>query len=236
MIHALFESLSYALGFFVFRWLRRRDGHPTDHPDGGWVLVGAAVGAALGAKLLGFAQYASHVLASGDPTDWLAGKTIVGGLLGGWVGVEIAKRRVGIVRSTGDLLVAPLIVGMIVGRVGCFLEGPDDHTGGSLTTVPWAVDGRHPAPLYEILALLALLPLTRLRAADGARFRLFYAGYLGFRVLVDFLKAPFGPDPVLPHPDVWLGLTPIQWAAAAGVGAAVATLPRATFGSRPDPA
>ena len=198
------------------------------------MLLGAAVGAALGAKLLDIAQFAT-TLSSASPLTWLGGKTIVGGLLGGWAGVEIAKRGIGLTHSTGDLLVLPLIVGMIVGRLGCLLAGPEDHTGGTLTDLPWAIDGRHPVVLYEIVALLALSPIVLAKLADGARFRLFYAGYLAFRVLVDFAKAPYGPDPILPHPDRWL-LTPIQWAALAGAVVAVGTLPRATFAAPKDTA
>ena len=75
---------------------------------------------------------------------------IVGGLLGGWAGVEIAKRVLRIRYSTGDLFVFPLVVGMSIGRVGCFLTGLDDHTCGTWTGLPWAVDfgdgPRHPTP------------------------------------------------------------------------------------------
>ncbi|MDP2314214.1 MAG: prolipoprotein diacylglyceryl transferase [Pseudomonadota bacterium] len=224
LVHTLFEALAYAVGLGLFRHLRRRHGHVTDHPDGGWVLVGAVFGAFVGSKVLDLAQYASWVAAHHtDPAVLLGGKTIVGGLLGGWVGVEVAKRAIGLRDSTGDLLVLPIVVGLAIGRFGCLLSGPGDHTGGVLTDVAWALDQgdgpRHPTPLYEVLFLGvfgALLHRVRL-ARSGDRFLVFMAGYLAFRVVVDFWKAPFGADPLLPVPDLLpIGLTAIQTVALAG--------------------
>lgn len=220
MLHTVFESLGYLLGFGLFRLLRRRHDHPTDHPDGGWILVGAVLGAALGSKALDALQYASFMVDHWrDPTVLFGGKTIVGGLVGGWAGVELAKWRIGVTRSTGDLLVWPLILGIGVGRIGCLLAGPDDHTSGYLTDVAWAIGGRHPTQLYELGALAVLALANTIPGRDGVRFNRFIAGYMLFRVAVDFFKAPWGPDPLEPTPDRF-GLTPIQW--AAGIGGLIA--------------
>ncbi len=247
-LHVLFEAASYTVGFALFRHLRARHGHPTDHPDGGWVLVGAVLGAALGSKLLDLAQYHSYVieqvsmlLGQGgsappqrppDLAGLFGGKTIVGGFSGGWLGVEIAKRRIGLARSTGDLLVLPLIVGLAIGRLGCHFAGPGDHTGGHLASVPWALDAgdgpRHPTQLYEVAFLALCAALDRLPARrDGDRFLRFMGAYLGFRFVVDFWKAPFGPDPLLPVPDLLpVGVTPIQAVALLGACYAAARLLR----------
>jgi hypothetical protein len=234
LVHTVFEAAAYAAGSRLFFALRRRHGHATDHPEGGWVLVGAVLGAAAGSKLLDLWQYGSYVaLHWRDPTVLFGGKTIVGGLLGGWIGVETAKRFIGLRRSTGDLLVLPLILGLGIGRLGCFFAGPADHTEGALTTVPWAVDlgdgPRHPTPLYEIAFLGLFAAFTRLRrpARDGDFFLLFMATYLLFRFIVDFWKAPFGPDPLPPAPDLLpLGITPIQAVALLGACYAAARMRR----------
>jgi prolipoprotein diacylglyceryltransferase len=142
------------------------------------------------------------------------GKTVVGGLLGGLIAVEVVKKFAGITRSTGDLFVYPAITAMVIGRIGCFLTGPLDRTAGLPTTLPWGVaiaDGvkRHPVALYEIAFLLALVPIVRLARREGDRFRLFLSSYLLFRLLVDFLK----PEP----PRNLAGLSAIQWACVAGL-------------------
>ena len=54
-----------------------------------------------------------------EPVYLLAGKTIVGGLLGGTFSVKWLKRRAGITRRTGDLFAIPLAVAMPIGRIGC---------------------------------------------------------------------------------------------------------------------
>jgi prolipoprotein diacylglyceryltransferase len=206
LAHLGLEALAYLVGGRLFLAARARSGHDLHaRTDGLWVLVGAVCGAALGSKLVVWLQYPDRLLAaSTEPAALMAGKTIVGGLLGGWLGVEIAKRRIGLRRSTGDLFVLPLIAGMTIGRVGCLLGGVYDDTYGIATNLPWGLDlgdgiRRHPTALFEILALALLAAflggLHRVHRADlreGDRFRLFMAGYLAFRFGVEWLKPPHG--------------------------------------------
>ncbi len=126
----------------------------------------------------------------------MGGKTIVGGLLGGVIAVEIAKRIWGVRRSTGDLFAIPLCVGIAVGRVGCFLSGTRDDTVGGFTSVPWAVDfgdgPRHATALYEIVFLLILgwwiRRMGRRPQPEGRRFHFFMFAYLAFRFACDKLR------------------------------------------------
>lgn len=222
--HPLFETLAYAAGYAVFRLLRARRGDVLAEPQRWTVLAAAAVGALVGSRLLGVAEQWPTVLAASRSGHLLAllvspgGKTIVGGLLGGWLGVELVKRVSGIRSRTGDLFAVPLCVGIAVGRVGCLLAGLADDTFGKPTSLPWAVDlgdgiGRHPVQVYEILFLLCLgaflLRSLRWNWKEGARFRVFLAGYLAWRVAIDFLK----PQPLA------AGLNVIQWACVAGLAA-----------------
>lgn len=199
-LHTVFEVLAYAVGFQVFLRERRRLALPAlNDPDHSVAVgVGAILGAALGAK---FAFWFDDPLAAfANFPDWrhlLEGKSIVGALLGGLIGVELAKRFAGIKESSGDAFVRPLAVGMMIGRVGCFLSGLSDHTYGNPTALPWGVDfgdeiARHPTQLYEIVFLALWLLLLEARGSRlqriGDRFRLFMAGYLLFRLLVDAIK------------------------------------------------
>src|SRR4051812_15021134 len=148
------ELIAYSGGFQLYLLLRRRKTFATSVPfeKNMWIIVGAIFGALAGSKLLAFVesfdQYRQHL---SDPRAWVGGKTIVGGLLGGWAGVEFAKKHLGITQSTGDAFVFPLILGICIGRVGCFLTGLDDHTHGVHSRLPWAVDfgdgPRHPTQL-----------------------------------------------------------------------------------------
>ncbi|CAN5575537.1 prolipoprotein diacylglyceryl transferase [soil metagenome] len=214
--HVVMELLAYTLGFQFYLLLRRRQIQPTVPIEKNlWIIVGAIFGALVGSKILAWLESPQEYAAVIGTPAMLGGKTIVGGLLGGWAGVEIAKKRLGVTQSTGDLFVFPLAMGICIGRIGCFLTGLPDHTDGNLTNVPWAVDfgdgPRHPTQLYEIafIAILAILLAIRYKLVytNGRTFRLFLSGYLLFRVAVEFLKPSYKP---------YLGVSMIQIASLIG--------------------
>jgi prolipoprotein diacylglyceryltransferase len=229
-IHVWLELLAYIAGAQWYRLNLRRSAAlaPQPEPLQLWsIIAGAALGAALGAKLLYVLQYWS-ALQTRPLLIWLSGKTIVGGLLGGVAGVEAAKSLVGWKRSTGDHFVGPLLLGIAVGRLGCQFAGLDDLTYGGITSLPWGWnygDGlpRHPVALYEVLGLLVLAMLLRrfqppLSRVAGDRFRAFMMGYLLLRLLLDFLKPPHlqGAEGLL-TPGLIAPFTAIQWACVAGL-------------------
>lgn len=153
------------MGFRVYLLLRRRFGDPIPTPLRWAVIAGAIAGAALGSKLLFWfedpAQTLQHLH---DPVYFLGGKTIVGALAVGLLAVELMKHYIGVQQSTGDLYAIPLALGIAIGRIGCFLTGLADNTYGIPTNLPWGIDfgdglRRHPTQLYEIIFLLALIPL-----------------------------------------------------------------------------
>jgi prolipoprotein diacylglyceryltransferase len=218
--HEVMEFLGYTLGFQLYIFLRRRiHRDPIPAEANLWIIVGCIFGALVGSKLLAIAEsFHQYWDQRQTPLIFLSGQTIVGGLGGGWAGVEIAKYAMGIRRKTGDIFVFPLIVGMSVGRVGCFLTGLADQTHGIATNLPWGVDfgdgiHRHPTQLYEIAFLLLLGTALKFRMRrpwrDGDLFRMFALAYFLWRFLIDFIK---------PHDvrNLWLGVSPIQWFSLAG--------------------
>ena len=218
------ETIGYGGGFRIYLYLRKRWPAAAVPIEANlWLLVGAVFGALIGSKLLAWYESWPEYLAmwrnSRDLSAALGGKTIVGGLLGGWAGVEFAKWRLGIRHSTGDVFVFPLIFGMSVGRTGCFLTGLPDHTFGNHTSLPWAVnfgDGpRHPTQLYDIIFLCLLGIALRVRMCwpypNGRIFRLFVLSYCVYRLCVEFIKPTFRP---------YLGLSAIQLACVGGAVAA----------------
>jgi phosphatidylglycerol---prolipoprotein diacylglyceryl transferase len=132
-LHLLFETLAYVVDFQLYRRLRHSLGDPISLDNRWWIIATAAVGAALGSKVLGMMEYVPEILRRWRHPAYLAsGKSIVGGLVGGGIAVEWIKRRLGVTVSTGDLFAIPLALGIAVGRVGCFLAGLPDQTYGSL--------------------------------------------------------------------------------------------------------
>ena len=228
-VHAALELAAFTLAGLVYWRAGNAATQPPQRLTRWGLLAGAALGAALGARGLDVLQYWQAL--QGQPLSvWLGGKTIVGGMLGAVVGVEVAKGLLGWRRSTGDGFVLPLIIAIVVGRVGCQLAGLSDLTYGNVTRLPWGWnygDGlrRHPTAAYEILGVgvLALLvyrgPLARrLKATPGDRFRAFLAGYCLLRLGLECLKPPYGPVAAGELPPQFLGpLSAIQWACVAGL-------------------
>ena len=201
--HAVFESLAYVVAFAAYFWLRRRSEDPISLNERWWVIAGAMAGATVGSTLL---AYAGAPFNSLEPP----GKTIVGGLVGGWIAIEWIKKIRRISTRTGDLFALPLALGIAVGRIGCFLTGLSDQTYGYATRLPWGIDfgdgiHRHPTQLYEIAFLVGLAVLLRQFMArahlNGDIFKAFMIGYMGWRLAIDFLKPGLRA----------VGLTAIQW-------------------------
>jgi phosphatidylglycerol---prolipoprotein diacylglyceryl transferase len=210
--HLLFESLAYTTAFrLLLRRVRKDSITPSQRTS---VIVGGMVGALIGAKMLVLLQHIDLIWQNQQQLILLLlqGKTVVGALLGGLIGVETTKKIIGITQSTGDVFVYPLIWGTAIGRIGCFLTGLSDRTYGIATNLPWGIDFgdgivRHPTQLYEILFLILLTLFLQLRSRykyqNGDLFKFYLIFYFGFRFLVDFIKPDFHP---------FLGLSAIQLA------------------------
>jgi phosphatidylglycerol---prolipoprotein diacylglyceryl transferase len=213
----VFESLGYVLGYATYKWQRREAGDVINDHQRLSVIAAAAVGALLGSRALGLLEQAPRI-----HITWMqallpgGGKTIVGGLLGGWIAVELVKKILGVQSRTGDLFAVPLCIGIAVGRIGCLLAGLADDTYGVATRLPWGVDfgdgiARHPTQAYEIVFLVLLsFWLARRNAhphVQGAVFRSFLFAYLLWRWTIDFLK----PQPLV------AGMNWIQWSCVAGL-------------------
>ncbi len=241
-VHIVLEALAYAIGARVYWAGARKSPRPELLLDRWVILACVLFGAALGSKLLHVAEHAGHFMhGAGNRYEFLAGKSILGGLVGGTLGAEAGKRWIGWRASTGDAWVPAIAIGLIVGRIGCQLSGLWDGTFGSPTALPWGWDygdgiPRHPTALYEIMAVAACWALVRRVPAQppGARFAAFFAGYCLIRLLLEFLKPPFGGDPDTGLPVSMLGgLTAIQWLALAGL---LAYLQLYRYRRRPRPA
>ncbi|NVE00840.1 prolipoprotein diacylglyceryl transferase [Massilia sp. BJB1822] len=213
-VHLLFEWLALAGGFQLYRWQRRRASQEGVLQGSSFsVVLGCILGAAIGNKLVFWIEY-PHLWQSAAASlgAWAAGQSLVGGLLGGLLGVELAKKLARVRHSTGDGFILPLIAGTVIGRIGCFLAGLNDGTYGLPTDLPWGVDfgdgvARHPTQIYDMLFVLAwggwlLRQRPRWAGQAGFAFKLYLAGYLAWRLLVDAIKP-------LPY-DYGAGLSGIQ--------------------------
>jgi phosphatidylglycerol:prolipoprotein diacylglycerol transferase len=216
-LHMLCETLSYFVGYKYYADLRRNSNDQISDDQRLLIFIGAAVGAFFGSHILGILENPQQ-FAQMNLRYFMGNKTIVGGLLGGLIGVELTKKKIGVSISSGDIMVYPLILSMIIGRIGCFLAGLEDGTVGIPSSLPWAVDfgdgiRRHPTNLYEILFWMILwlslwLYERKYKFTDGSKFKIFMVSYLIFRFAVEFIKL----DPLFSF-----GLSTIQLACVGGI-------------------
>jgi len=158
--------------------------------------IGALLGAFLGAKLVYLA--AEGWLYWDDPDRllrWATGKTILGGLLGGYLAVEGMKKLLRYESATGDWFASIVPWGIILGRVGCFFNG---CCGGVRCGPEWytmqdaAGHARWPSVPVEILFNLFCLAvfwrMRRKKILPGQHFHLYLMGYGLFRFFHEFLR------------------------------------------------
>ena len=179
----------------VFSTPTKKQGDIIEQNNRVWIIIGATFGALAGSRLVGGLEDVPAMLrASNKLFYFYQNKTVVGGFLGGLFGVEFCKKLIGEKDASGDLFTYPIILALIIGRVGCFSMGVYEETYGLPTALPWGMnlgDGvaRHPVTLYEIgfLMLLLLLLVTaekKFVLANGAKFKLFMIAYLFFRFVL----------------------------------------------------
>lgn len=198
LAHPVFETVGIFLGMRFYFYLKRKSSEKLSFNTSAAVLIGATAGALLGSKLIGNLENPYVLFENFSFKKFWTNNTIVGGLAFGLAGVEMAKKIVGHKESTGDLIVFPLILAIIIGRIGCFLTGVHEETYGLPTDSIFGMDLgdeylRHPVALYEIGFLILLwIVLKRISRKEiypsGFVFQLFMLSYFTFRFMLDFIK------------------------------------------------
>lgn len=157
--------------------------------------LAAVVVGGLGARL------AQHLIGGGPLLSTEAGgRTIMAGVLFGWLAVEVAKRAMGIKASTGAAFALALALGEAIGRVGCHLNA---CCIGKEWTGPFAVHqagaDRFPVQLlsgaFSFALFLALFALRK-RVESAVLFRLYLMAFAGGRFFLEFLRGEsprYGP-------------------------------------------
>lgn len=209
--YTVFSLMGFGVGIAVFLFESRRRGFL----DRAFLVLLAAgtIGGTIGSML---PLWAYHLwLSRTQPlavSQILSGRTVVGGLIGGWIVIEAAKKVLKIDHKTGDAFAPAIALGLAIGRIGCLLNG---CCYGIASTLPWAVDFgdgilRHPTQIYSALfdlGLFIFLWISRKRITkEGDLFKRFLYLFCIFRFAIEFIRV---------SPRVFLGLSGFQWATLA---------------------
>lgn len=182
------------------------------------IALAAVIGAVLGAVLL---QLPADLLGwsaphgAGDARP-LGGRTVLGGLIGGWLTVEAAKRALGVRSATGDAFALPLAVALCCGRLGCWCAG---CCAGAPLDDGWRAgcavlhdDGTRRVPVqlieagFHAGAALLLWAAQRRDLLAGRRLAAYLTVYAALRFVL---------EPLRESPRPLLGLSWYQWLALA---------------------
>lgn len=197
-IHLILEYLAFFIGFRYYVYLRKNSTDSISSNNRLSILIGAIFGALFFSRIFAFLENPPVNYNQGW-FNLLNNKTIMGGLFGGLLGVELAKKIIGEKQSSGDLFTLPIIAGIIIGRTGCFLSGTKEFTYGKETASFFGMDlgdglHRHPIALYEIAFLVFLFFWIRNSQKKaqhypaGTYFKLFMLAYFFFRFCIEFIK------------------------------------------------
>ena len=177
--------------------------------DSFYIIISSLIGGAIGAKLpLLFIYWREIFFSPNGFLILLYGKTILGALIGGTLGVLLVKNRLNIKSKLGNIIAPSIAIGVAIGRIGCFLRG---CCYGKPTSLPWGVnfgDGilRHPTQLYESIFMFGmfffLIYKKKQNPAPGSLFKILIISYFTFRFFLEFLRV---------EQVAFLGLTYFQY-------------------------
>lgn len=189
--YALMMALGLAAAGIVY-WLFPAEQAPDRK---GFVLAPAALGIFLGAKLPVIASY------GWDNLSAYAGKSLLGGLMGAYLAVRLAKWISGIRWvGGGDAYVLPVSIAVAFGRVGCLFNGCCRGANG------------FPAPVLEIFfhltAFAVVMGWRRNRRHMGSWFPMYMLAYCVFRFFSEFIRV---------EPRILAGLTAYHWLSLLGM-------------------
>lgn len=171
-----------------------------------WTTLGIIIGGRLG-----YVLFYKPIYFSTHPTEilflWHGGMSFHGGLLGVALVVALFSRYHQIsLLALGDLLGCAAPIGIMLGRIGNFING-ELYGRPTSVSLPWAMvfpkaNGipvpRHPSQLYEAFLeglmlfgfLYLLWKIKSIRDQQGALFGFFLVGYGLARVVAEYFREP----------------------------------------------
>lgn len=208
-VHVRSYGLMLAVAFLVGTWIALREARRLrlDEDRLVTVILVALVAGVIGARAMYVVEHVEQFRREWGSVIalWQGGLTLYGGVVAGAAAALLVARRLGLpMWSVADALTPSLALGMMFGRVGCFLNG---CCYGRPTSMPWGVvfpadsfaglefgtAAVHPSQLYFAAAGLVLFAVTwslrRRIGTPGVLFWTFIALFGLSRIPLDMTRA-----------------------------------------------
>ena len=216
--YGLFYVAGFVIAYFLINYLAKQRHLNLTSDDVAEFLIHLIVGTVLGARIIYVVvynpvYYLNNLLEI--PALWHGGLSFHGGFLGASIASLLFVRKFrhkGITfYKMADVTMFPLALGLMIGRIGNFMNG---ELYGRVTDLPWAVkfkdaaEPRHPSQLYEstknlfIFCILWWLKDRKIKVGnkhngyqykklpDGFLFYSFIIMYAVLRFLIEFVREP----------------------------------------------
>ena len=164
------------------------------------IVISALIGGLIGSKLVVLLENINVIFKDINALKSFiyTGKSIVGGILGGYIGVRIIKKIKNLSNIRCGNQIAPAIaLSMAIGRIGCFCSG---CCYGIETNLPMGIDfgdgvNRIPTQLIEMFFCLGLFIYFFYKQKNdknlvpGILFKQLVLYYFVFRFFIEFVRA-----------------------------------------------
>lgn len=198
---SLFTAIGFLVGIGVYWWRAKEMRLDTSGTLS--IMLTGAVGGVLVARLV------ERLVEGGSMATILnplyGGRTILGGVIGGLVAVELAKRRLKVKYSTGPMWALAIPAGEFFGRIGCYFNG---CCGGRTCDPERYGMSRYPTQAIMAISALLIFGLLFLKRSQWPVWPLFLILWGLSRFGIEFLReSATGP-----------GISLAQWACLGVVG------------------
>lgn len=196
--YSLFVFLGLFIGMICF-FLTVTSNEKVNKENACYVVLAALVFGFIGAKLLAIIENLDMIIKDFSKLKEFLfnGKSIIGGLIGGYFGVFFIKNKLNLQNiRTGNKIAPSIALAMAIGRVGCFLSGCCFGIETSLIIGIDFGDGitRIPTQLIEIVFCLILFGYllykqkTNKNLIPGILFKELVLSYFVFRFFIEFIR------------------------------------------------
>ena len=168
------------------------------------IYVCAFIGAILGTKIPIWLSYGLHGYI-------VQGKSVMGGILGAFLAINLYKTCSGNAGGFGGRFVIPLAVAVGFGKIGCYLNG---CCGGTLFIPVQLVES-----IFQFSMAIGLYFFYRHTQRPDLLFPIYLLAYLIMRFVIEFWRI---------EPRIWGDLTVYQWLAVAFIPVCILILWRRT--------